>query len=167
MKCHIILKFLAILLAAVCLTTAITSSVGIVLLLEEGIFQNTEADVKKEIYEQRAEQLASYVLRRYTTTELSEVPQQLLDGYFYGDEDISLWTDVEENSWHYGIYDDQNRLVESRKDVSEQSFVTCAVETTGVYLVETSEEGAWVVYDDIGSYYRWEESPVYTVKVSI
>jgi len=166
-KYHVVFKFLAILLAAACLTIAITCGVGIVLLVEEGIFQSTEADVKKEIYEQRAEQLASYVLRRYTTTELSEVPQQLLDGYFYGDEDISMWTDVEENSWHYGIYDDQNRLVESRKDVSEQSFVTCAVETTGVYLVETSEEGSWVVYDDIGSYYRWEESPVYTVKVSI
>ena len=167
MKYHIVLKFLAIVLAAVCLVATLISAVGVVLLLEEGIYQSTEADIKREIYEQRAEQLASYVLRRYTTTELSDAPRSLLEGYYYSNEELSQWADVEEDGWHYMIHNEKNRLVEQREDVSKQNYLRHTVKESGVVIVETSEDDAWVFYQENGKYYRWEDSPEYTVTVSI
>lgn len=167
MKYHVLLKFVAIILAAVCLVSTLISVCGVVLLLEEGIYQSTEEDVQNNIYEQRAEQLASYVLRRYTVIELSDVPQSVLEGYNYSNEEISQWSNVEEDGWHYRIYNEKNQLVEEREEVAKQNFMTHTVVDNSRFIVETSEEDSWVFFYDADGYYRWEDGPVYTVTVSV
>ena len=109
MKHTIVMKFVAILLAACALVAVAVSAVGIALLGQMGLYTMEYDEWKQETTEVRARNLAGNVLERYAAHTFSDLPQEQLDGMFpyYTDEEdhFAIWSNVTPGSWYYAILD--------------------------------------------------------------
>ncbi len=110
MKNHIAIKFLAILLAALSLLTAVGSAVGILVLTTAGLYDRTVAQMREEEMEAVRRDYAVNLVHRYASLNLGNLPEQYLDDY-YG----FLWQydTFEMGRFCYAIRDAHGVIVES------------------------------------------------------
>ncbi len=127
MKHTIVMKFVAILLAACALVAAAVSAIGIVFLSQMGLYTTSYADWKQEQTEVRARNLAGNVLERYAAHTFSDLSKEQLDGMFpyydNGEDHFSTWSDVNPGSWYYAILADDGTILEDNEAVwAAQTF---------------------------------------------
>ena len=114
MKHSIGFKILAILLAALALTAALSSAVVLILVTQNGLYTQDLNEWKDNIRQDKANMLAEQVLKRYTAYELGGCSQTSMDylGLSYENEDISQWYNVVPGSWGYTIENESGTVVE-------------------------------------------------------
>jgi len=84
MKNSIILKVLALMLAACALVTAAASGLGILLLSADRLYQITDEEYLSDIYHSQATTIAWNYAGRYAAANLGQCPESVLN-YLYGD----------------------------------------------------------------------------------
>ncbi len=82
MKNHITIKFIAILLAALSLLTAVGSAVGIVVLTTAGLYDRTVAQMREEEMASVRRSFAVNLVHRYASLNLGNLPEKYLDEYY-------------------------------------------------------------------------------------
>ena len=115
MKYHAGFKFLAFLLAAVTLVATLGSALGI-FALGQGGFYATDMVIWKESYvEEKAMELASRLLDRYTARELGRCNLEQLQhvGRAYTDTELSLLLSLDSQLWDYSITDEQGSIADA------------------------------------------------------
>jgi len=121
LKHTIVMKFVAILLAACALVAAEAGAVGIVVLSQMGLYTTSYDDWKQETTEVRARNLADNVLERYAAHTFSDLPKdklaEIFPYYTDGEDHFSYWSDVTPGTWYYAILDDKGTILEDSKAV--------------------------------------------------
>ena len=114
MKHSIGFKILAILLAALALTAALSSALVLILVTQNGLYTQDLNEWKDNIRQDKAYMLAEQVLKRYTAYKLGGCSQTSMDylGLSYENEDLSQWYNLVPGSWGYTIADESGKVVE-------------------------------------------------------
>ena len=181
MKHSIGFKILAILLAALALTAALSSALVLVLVTQNGLYTEDLNEWRDDIRENKAYQLTEQILQRYAAYKLGGCSQTTLNylGLSYDNEEISQWYNIDPGSWGYTIADETGNVVEYALNgtlESENAF-SYTIETHCMYpkdiLVQDLEN-----YDVSAAPYRdyyctdteehylyYFTSPTYTVTV--
>ena len=81
MKYHISVKFIAIVLATVFLAVSVGSAVGIITLVESGLYERTVEDVYENSLTSKCHGLAVELAHRYASLELGDIPESYLESY--------------------------------------------------------------------------------------
>lgn len=151
MKNHILIKFLAIVLAACCMLLSIASGVGIAVLISVGLYDNSVEDLQqarmRNVLESMAEQLAA----KYAAANLSNCPVAFVEQY-YGD-----WYEFQlsdPNLWYYTLEDASGQILDSNY-VSQDSSIASVYEyvvspTYPVILAYSNEESTFYSMDPYG-----------------
>lgn len=83
MKYNIITKFIAIALCAAALLAAAAGGLGIMMMAEYGLYEQTLEDLYKDRLEDNAYWLAQQIAQNYASTNLGGCPEEMLGHYFY------------------------------------------------------------------------------------
>ncbi len=186
MRYSIPTKFFAVLLAAVTLTVAFISILGIAQVAELGLYANGLDGWMHNRLEKDARELAKDLADRYVVRSLTNCSvEELKDlGYRYDITESVFWTDFEEHSYNYKILDETGAVLSENQGLAEgkQGFV---------YEMDISVQYPVIVFDskaideEYGTDYirreiesfdsyegksipvRYYESPKYQVSVSI
>ena len=156
MKHNVVLKFIAILLAACALVVAAGSAVGVVLLEDAHLYSDDFTDWKENIYVNRSERLAQCMAESYSARVLSDLTQEQLDyiGWDNSAQTISNWCDIDLENWCYTICDTAGNVLESNYDRSFSGISdTYQISTSVSYPVLSSQSAVWNE-----SYYYWDGS---------
>ncbi len=115
MRNHIAFKFLAILLATLCLLTVVFSTVGIGLLIESGLYSSTLDEIYEDqtYYERRS--FAIDLVYTYATLNLGGIPEEYYEQYFGYEWESQFF---HPGYYYYSIFDDNGVMVESTVDDS-------------------------------------------------
>ncbi len=186
MRFSIPMKFIAIALCALALTTGFASVLGIVQVAELGLYTDGFDGWMTNRLEREAYSLAEDLTERYAVRKLSNCPDEALEelGYWYVFEESIHWTGWEESNYDFSIFDENGgQLAAARRIPKDKETVTyqsvCSVQFP---VVVTSQEVIDEQYGkdfdykktiDMGTYgnkpvtIRYYESGDYTVTVTI
>ena len=116
MKHTIVLKFIAILLAACGLVAAAGSAVGIALAIELNLYSTDYRDWYAEKQETKAEALSQRIVERYAANNLSNCPDDILEQTLttVSDSILSGWYDVDVDAWSYTLSAPDGTVLDAR-----------------------------------------------------
>ena len=172
MKHSIVLKFLAILVAACTLVLALGSIGCLVALESRGLYTEDLETRLGEYMAIKAENAAQDIANRYAVMNLSNCPREMLMnlGYWYITEETYAWLELDEDQYSYRLTDDSGKLLEQVQVPLEDPYIF-EFTTMGEYpwQVEYPEEGKgyWVEYNGQTVQIQQYQSPVYTVTISV
>ena len=112
MKYHIAWKFLAFLLCTLFLLLSVSSAIGILVLADSGLYNNTVDEIQWQRMESNLRQFANSLAKRYAAVNLSNCPDLLIEEYVY-DFFPPLLT-KNEQKWFYSIKNQRGQILESR-----------------------------------------------------
>lgn len=174
MKHSIFLKFMAFLLAACALTVSVGGALGVILLAEQGLYAQSYDQWQKERYENLAQGLGGAMAESYAARSLSNCTQDELTYIGWGNapETIGVWWSVSADTWCYQI-ENYDAVMESNYTREFADALCYTFRISARYPTKVSSYAAWddkvTGYDDNGAlreiYYRYLQSPEYTVKV--
>ena len=157
MKHHIAVKCAAFLLAMVCLLGALFSGVGIGVLINMDLYDDTLDEAYAiQMWAQRRE-LASDLTYAYATLKLGEIPEEYFRQY-YGYEWMT--ENFQEGYYFYSIFDTEGVVVEStvEDDLEDALFYEIALSDIAYRRLVTEENPADPTKDvDSDEYYDAEE----------
>ena len=177
MKNSVVLKTIAIILAACALTVTLIGGIGIVALAGQGLYSTDYATWEKQFYTTRAEQLAQSVAESYAARNLSNLTTQELRMIGWGNSqgNLSAMFGMDPDSWGYRIISTGGGMLEREglEETEEIQGYTYTLRAT--YPTSVSERGNWSeqvgYHDDEGEeqwlYLRYQHSPEYKVTVWI
>ena len=110
MKYHISVKFIAILLAALCLFTALGSGIGIFTLTALNLYENSVDDLYEENMASTRQNFAVNLVHRYASLNLGNLPEDYLNQY-YGTH--WQYDTFEYGSYYYTIFNEHDQIVEN------------------------------------------------------
>ncbi len=176
MKHSVVLKFIAILLAACALTVALVSAVGVIFLAQANLYQRDYEAWEKSIYQTRSETLATCMAESYGARELGDCTKEQLEFINWGNtpQTISDWWNVAPDAWCYRIADRQEKILETNHTEGFDAAYTFTHSLVIQYPVQSSPTEDWearheYAYQDGEPqgvlYLRYEESPEFTVTV--
>ena len=119
MKQSLVLKAVAIILAAVALTVAAGGALGMVVLSEAGLYKRTVEEVQRERVENITSQVADSLVEEYIEVHLSNANEEMLrHSSFYSDSHDYYWYEFNDrlgmSGWGYTIAEvKDNKVVES------------------------------------------------------
>ena len=117
MKYHILLKTLAIILCACALAGCIGSVLGIVVLAQEGLYEDeTPEQMYTEQMEMQVSTYAKFLSIRYAGKVLGGCPDQLLENYLQNNFSYTIWNT--QDSWYYTLSDSTGKVLDSRYDAA-------------------------------------------------
>ena len=106
----VLLKFLALLVAAALLLTALASGAAIISLAATGLYSSTPEEVQRQEMEGRLEYLAHRILQRYLAEKLGNCPEAYLDMKY--DQEFSYpYDEFYYSKWFYVISDAQGQML--------------------------------------------------------
>ena len=161
MKNHIIFKFLAIVLCALALTTALTGGLGILCLAAADISEdNTVQSMYQREISIRLEQLTSNIVSRYASEALGKCPNRLVNSRYPETEQlISIW-DFYSDEVSYELVDSRGKILTSTPlpagAVQEYRFSTVAEYYTviaGPAFAESREAATEALQETMGTGY--------------
>ena len=186
MRYSVPLKFLAVLLAALSLTTAFLSILGIAQVAELGLYAEGMDGWMHNRLEKDARELAEKLAERDIVWELTNGSVEELKelGYRYDIRESLFWTDWEEHSYNYTITDGDGNVISENRGMKEgkQGFFYQAefsVEYPVIVLDNQKideefgtdyirrEIKAFDCYDGKSVPVRYSESPKYQVSVNM
>lgn len=109
MKYHIGVKFMAIVLATVFLAMAVGSGLGIVGLLEAGLYEQSVDQLYQSSLQSQCHMMAIELVHKYASLNLGNLPQSYLDAY-YG---YHYTYQFREGYFFYTIRDERGSVLES------------------------------------------------------
>ena len=181
MKHTIVLKFIAILLAACGLVAAAGSAVGIALAIELNLYSTDYRDWYAEKQETKAEALSQRIVERYAANNLSNCPDDILEQTLttVSDSILSGWYDVDIDAWTYTLSAPDGTVLDARTpppddpDADTPSLermdtaYTFRLQTQYPVLADNRNfEQSYSV--DASTYYvNFADSPEYTVTVHV
>ena len=111
---HILFKFIAILLCAACLLTAVASGIGILFMAVTGLYAQSPQEVFATNLRGNLYEKAYDLGRRYTIRTRSNMTQEDQEWFLAREY---MYVDMpDESLWYYRIYDMDGNLLESRYD---------------------------------------------------
>ena len=133
MKHSIGFKILAILLAALALTAALSSALVLIMVTQNGLYTRDLNEWKDGFRENKAYLLTEQVLNRYAARKLGGCSQTTMDylGLSYDNEAVSRWYNIDPGSWGYTIEDENGNVVEYALNGTLES------ESAFSYVIET------------------------------
>ena len=174
MKHSIGLKMIAILLAACALTAALISGLGVILVAEAGLYTVDYATWEAQLYENRAQILATCMAESYAAREMGDLSEEQLRYIGWGNapETIGGYWDMDPADWCYTIADIRGSTLESNYNSRFKATYAFTREITARYPVKSSGEGDWEAnyeYWEAGItselYIAYAYSPEYAVTV--
>ena len=171
MKYSILLKAIALFLAACCLLTVAVCAVGIFAFSQLELYGSGYESFLDREREERAEILGEKLAYSYAARTLSAMPSSIAENYGYvTDMDaLSNWYGLNPDQWGYAIYSTQNTLLESATASEElYSYNTYSISVGTEYVISTTEADAQMIYEDDSGhlqFYRWTPGPTYRVDV--
>ena len=119
---NVLLKFFAILLAAVLLLTSLASGAAIIGLAASDLYSKTPDDMYRQMMEGRLESLAHSLVQRYLGEELGNCPETYLDDRF-NQHYAYPFNDFNPGKWFYVIMDMDGRRLDYRLEGFDGSQV--------------------------------------------
>ena len=172
MKHSIVLKFLAILVAA-CTVVLAVGSIGCLVALESrGLYTGDLETRLGEYVAMKAENAARNIADRYAVMNLSNCPKEMLMnlGYWYITEETHAWLELDADEWAYRLTDDSGKLLEQVQAPLEDPYVF-EFTVMGEYPWQAQEpeegKGYFVEYNGQTVQIQQYQSPVYTVVFSM
>lgn len=172
MRHTITVKFIAILLAALCLVTVAGSAIGIALLTHLNQYAMDFETWYAQTLEEQADRVADCVAERYAAEQLSNCTEDMLEHtwvFHETDAVLSQWMGLYEERWTYQIADIEGTVLEAGKTVLPARELSYTEEVTAQYPVFTDQKPEqWdLTYEQDGypRYLQYETGPVYTVTV--
>ena len=167
MKNSIVIKFVAILLAAITLTGAVVSATGVALLGSMNLYTaSSYAQWQQRVVEDRSQQLAQDMLLRWCLKTYSDIPEEVCMDmlYLYAEQAYERWIGLLPDTYGYTITDSTGKQVFAEGKTTGQSY---DYQLTGRYPMTTEEpfwEDQWY-YNS--KYYNivYADSPEFTVTV--
>ena len=126
MKYHISVKFIAIVLATVFLAVSVGSAVGIITLVESGLYERTVEDVYENSLTSKCHGLAVELAHRYASLELGDIPESYLESYrdrYWTDEFLT-------GHYFYTIRDYQGNVLTSNVSMDVSQLHSYEIEIT-------------------------------------
>ncbi len=186
MRYSIPVKFLAFVLAAVALTAAFVSVLGIIQVAELGLYSDGFDSWVQNRLQWQAYDLAKDLTDRYAVRSLTNCPDEVLEdiGYFYVFEESFHWTGLDESSYDFTITDEQGQVLASGAGLTgledTYSFQTAVsirypVLVTNEALIDerygtnyTHRETVYpAAYNGKAAIIRYYESPEYAVDIKL
>lgn len=129
MKNHVMVKFLAVMLAALSLLGAVSSAAGIIMLTSADLYNQSVAELREQRLESRRREFAVQLAHRYASLELGELPEDYLDSY---------WG----NAWYYDTFNYGSFFYEIRNEhgaVVESTLDEDAAEDAVHYSIQVTD----------------------------
>lgn len=186
MRYSIPIKFLAVLLAAVALTAAFISTLGIVQVAELGLYTDGFDSWISNRLEWQAYDLAKNLTNRFAVRALTNCSEEFLEelGYWYIFEESFHWTGLDEKYYNYSISDAKGQVLSSQTglpaevtgwDYQTALSVKFPVLVTSATAVEELYGKEYLykdtvysqLYDNKPVTVRYYESPEYTVHITL
>ena len=181
MKHTIVLKFIAILLAACGLVAAAGSAVGIALAIELNLYSTDYRDWYAEKQETKAEALSQRIVERYAANNLSNCPDDILEQTLttVSDSILSGWYDVDMDAWTYTLSAPDGTVLDARTpppddpDAGTPSLermdtaYTFRLQTQYPVLADNRNFEQSYSVDTSTYYVNFADSPEYTVTVHV
>ncbi len=176
MKHSVVLKFVAILLAACALTVTIGSALGVFLLAEQGLYTKSYQEWQENHYQNLAHGLGSAMAESYAARSLSNFNQEELRYISWGNtpETIGSWWAVEDSNWCYRIENGNGLVLESSYTAAFADAKSFTMQMSVSYPTKVANYAPWdnnvVYYTDDSSeqkilYIQYVQSPEYKVTV--
>ena len=120
MRYSIPAKFIAVLLAAVALTTAFISAFGIIQVADLGLYSNGLDSWIDNRLQWQANDLAKSLTERYAVKTLTNCQEELLEelGYWYVFEE---WTNLQKDSYNFSVSDSKGKELTSHTGLAEDA----------------------------------------------
>ena len=169
MKYNILVKAIAILLAACAMVVGVAGAFGIALLSYMDMYNATDYTAWQEAeIEDRSSQLAYRVAEEYCYENLSRIPAEVTVRYAYlwQEWEYESWIGILPNSYSYAIYSQSGTLLEEKGQQAPKGLgQTFTVQVD--YPVQTERDFADEIWHIDGREWgiSWKASPVYTVRV--
>ena len=125
MKNSIVIKFIAILLAALTLTGAVISAAGIALLGWLDLYSvSSYTQWQEQEVEERSEDLARNMILLWCTEELSDVPLEVCKDmmWLFAEQDFERWIGILPDTYGYTITDSAGRQVRAQGKTAGQGY---------------------------------------------
>ena len=130
MKYHIVVKFIAIVLATVFLAAAVGSGIGIIAMVGSGLYEKTVDNLYEEDLTNKCHSLAVNLAHRYASLELGGIPESYLD-YYWGDY---YWLNMfEDGLFFYTLRDYQGNVLETTFNGDAAGAKSYEIEITDLY----------------------------------
>lgn len=128
LKNHIAFKFIALLLAAVCLLSLVASAACIIALGSAGLYERTVYDLQEEQTQSIRRDFSVNLVHRYASLSLGKLPEAYLDQY-YG------------NDWYYNTFTYGTFFYEIRNELGEvvESTLSDAPSGTSDYTITVTD----------------------------
>ena len=168
MKNSIVIKFIAILLAALTLTGAVVSAAGIALLGSMNLYTaSSYAQWQERVVEERAEQLAHDMLLRWCIQEYSDIPMDICMDWLllYDERDYERWIGILPDTYGYAILDSSGKDVYVDSEYTGNTSYDFRLTSRYPVTTESAEWDAEWHYDGVQHHIVYQESPEYTVTV--
>ena len=122
MKNHIVFKFLAIVLCALALLTAVTGAVGIcfVAAMDLGESRTVQSLYQQEIHT-RLDFVSQNIIGRYASEKLGKCPNRLVNGFYTETEDLLSAYDFRQEEISYQLLDSRGKILYSNGNPAEAS----------------------------------------------
>ena len=167
MKNSIVIKFVAILLAALTLTGTVLSAAGVALLGSMNLYTaSSYQQWQQRVVETRSRQLAQDMLLRWCLKTYSDIPEEVYMDmlYLYAELDYERWIGLLPDTYGYTITDSTGKQVFTEGKTAGQSY---DYQLTGRYPMTTEEpfwEDQWY-YNSKHYNIVYADSPEFTVTV--
>ena len=111
MKYHIVLKFFAVILCALCLLASVAAVLGIAVLVEGDLYNTSLETLRSDQIQRNLVRRSNYLVMRYAAAELGNCPDSMLYSYlndYYGDAQLAMAAEL----WSYSITDGKGLIVD-------------------------------------------------------
>ena len=186
MRYSIPMKFLAVLLAAVALTTAFIATLGIRQVADLNLYSDGFDSWVNNRLEWQAYDLAKNLTERFAVRALTNCSEEFLEeiGYWYVFEESFHWTGLSEDFYNYSITDSKGQTLISQtglpgtvegwsfqtvQSVNFPVLVTTAAVVEEIYGTDYLYKDTVYskLYDNKPVTVRYYESPEYTVRITL
>ena len=186
MRYSIPVKFAVIVLTAVSLVAAFAGALGIIQVAELGLYTDGFDGWINNRLERQAYNLAEDLTERYAVRKLTNCSDEVLEelGYWYVFEESIHWTGLDESSYNFTIYDQEEQILASADGIPGTTTglsyqIACSVEYPVLVTSAAATDQLYgkdfvykktvnmAAYDDKAVTVRYYESAPYTVMVEL
>lgn len=136
MKYHVAVKFLAIVLCAVCLLGAVGSAAGVVVLSEMDLYNKTVDEVLENNIQSSARSFAREAALYYASTELGGCSEKMVSGHYTNQWHNSFYA---AGDYGYAIRDAEGNVIAGSNAELAESAKCYAFPVSGQYMYLVSE----------------------------